>query len=460
MQRCIRKLAIIALLLVCGSLSLSAATETISIPFQVKNFTHGSIRYQVNSESSMGWTGLSKDNLNITFDTNDKTKDTIFVQQQGKNGLWSPSSMLVWNNTDASWVMQEISNIPTGTIVIPFQVQNFAQGNLRYQINTEYATGWTVLSKDNMIITFNTNDKTKDIVYVQQQGESGTWSLSSKLVWDEASSSWIMHQEPQGESIEGTEKIEIPFQVENFAQGNLRYQVNDESAKGWTTLSKDNMTITFYTNDKTKDTVNVQQQGKNGAWSPSSTLVWDKTTSSWVTERTPQAIETPAPLPVEAAKVTEKYLSLAAEPILILPITEVKDTFYTVGYGADISLAWHYGRNAVITDVFYQVGTPNNIAVDIIHEGGLAFSFAYQLGGKAIKLQPEVGGGFILHAAYRGSKLLGFYYDAFALAGVTLSTQIAKNMDLFIRGQIMVYVWKESFLMYTGKVGAGISMRL
>lgn len=281
----------------------------------------------------------------------------------------------------------------TEKVSIPFQVKNFSNGSLRYQLNSESMQRWTILSKDNLKIVFDTDDKTKDTVYLQQQDNKGVWSLSTRLVWDGASTSWIMDQDQQAEDNTETQSISLSPKLKNPKQGN---QVNGESS------------------------------------SESGT----------------------------AHQNTEQYLSLASGAILPIPLTKVKNTYYSLGYGADIALAWHAGKHVIVSDLFYQLGFPKNLTVDIIHEGGLALSYGYEIDLGAIKVQPEAGGGLILHAAYRANKLLGFYHDIFAAGGLKFYIGITDNIDLFLRGQIMAYEWNESQLMYTAIAGAGISARL
>lgn len=281
-----------------------------------------------------------------------------------------------------------------------------------------------------------------------------------------------------------TEKVSIPFQVKNFSHGNLRYQLNGETTQLWKILPNDNLKIVFDTDDKTKDTVYLQQQDSTGAWSLSTMLVWDGARSSWVMAQNQHAENNTEPLTISRSpklknpkqgtegnsessseggashQDTEQYLSLAIGAITPIPLTKVKDTYYAFGYGADVSLAWHAGRHVITTDVFYQLGFPKNITVDIIHEGGLALSYGYAIDLGAAKVQPEAGGGLILHAAYRDNKLLGFYHDILAVGGLKFCIGLTDSIDLFLRGQVMAYKWNESQPMYTTIAGVGISARL
>lgn len=281
-----------------------------------------------------------------------------------------------------------------------------------------------------------------------------------------------------------TDMVSILLTVMNPTQGSVRYQLNSESVKGWEYLPENNYVIRFETDDKTKDTVYLQQQNSNGQWSESTRLVWDVPRASWVmvkNQTTEDKTESQG-LPISriqreseqgttdydvlsdgddgSHESVERFLSLGGGATTLIPLLDVKDTYYTYGYGASLAFAWNSAKHALSSDIFYQAGLPENIAVEIIHEGGAALYYGYKIGLGAITLQPEVGGGLILHAAYRRSKLLGFYHDGFVLSGLKMVFGVTDNIDVYLRGQVHSYKWNESDVMHTAVVSAGISTKL
>lgn len=96
----------IIFLVIFGSF-FCAAVEKITILFQVKNSFEGSIRYQLNRESSIRRTNHLKNNIKIVFYTKDRKHNTKYLQQQDNKGLWPLSTRLNWDKAGASWGMDQ-----------------------------------------------------------------------------------------------------------------------------------------------------------------------------------------------------------------------------------------------------------------------------------------------------------------------------------------------------------------
>lgn len=334
------------------------------------------------------------------------------------------------------------------TISLQLQIVSGDAQAFRYQLNSRDESRWCVNAADDLIISFQADDRGTDRVYLESTEDGRQWEDCAVIVYDHDAGIWVAEDPDAACSME---TVSLRVQTLSGPAAAYRYMLAGRNQGIWQEVPADTSLISFQTSDRENELILLEYTDDLESWLPCAEISYDLMTDRWQ---------------VSDAEHVDQELRVSSVMIdsgamMLLPVGDLRDH-----YGNEYGGLVRFSKDSTAAlgwfgELSYGMGLSNDARVDLFHDLGAGIGGSYTLEAGPATFRPYISGGLLLHMPdyAEGTSGDAFYIDEYGSLALQAAVSVSRSWDLFAESRLLVFPEQDRIGMLAG-LHTGISVEL